>query len=89
MIHQISRKSFNFFDYSIQREGEEAFTALVENKNPKFIPGVVSRDKGGILFKTGIATVIKNIDTLPMPERQKFWNIPESERKNHDMYFLY
>ena len=32
-------------DYSIQREGEEAMTALVENKDPKTIPGVISRGK--------------------------------------------
>ena len=51
-------------DYSIQREGEEAFLALVENKNPQHIPGVVSRNKGGLLFKTGIAPVIKDIDSL-------------------------
>ena len=74
-------KTLTSIDYSIQREGEEAFTALVENKNPKLIPGVVSRDTGGILIKTGIAPVIKNIDTLPMPEREKFWNIPENEKK--------
>ena len=30
-------------DYSVQREGEEAMLALVENKDPKTIPGVVSR----------------------------------------------
>ena len=65
-------KTLTSIDYSVQREGEEAFTALVENKNPKFIPGVVSRDTGGILIKTGIAPVIKNIDTLPMPERENF-----------------
>ena len=69
------------------KEGEEAFTALVENKNPKFIPGVVSRDKGGILFKTGIAPVIKDIDNLPMPEK-KFWNIPENEKKNVDVSYV-
>ena len=60
----------------------------MENKNPKFIPGVVSRDKGGILFKTGIAPVIKNIDTLPMPEREKFWNIPDLLEKNVDVSYV-
>jgi len=74
-------------DYSIQREGEEAFTALVENKDPKTIPGVISRSKDS-LINNGIAPVIKDIDNLPMPEREKFWGIPKSERKNVDVSYI-
>ena len=74
-------------DYSIQREGEEAFTALVENKDPKTIPGVISRSKDS-LINNGIAPVIKDIDNLPMPEREKFWGIPKSEQKNVDVSYI-
>lgn len=75
-------------DYSVQREGEEAFLALVENKNPQHIPGVVSRDKGSLLFKTGIAPVIKDIDALPLPQRDKFWGIPREEWKKVDVSYV-
>jgi|TARA_B110001452_G_scaffold167892_1_gene140279 radical SAM superfamily enzyme YgiQ (UPF0313 family) len=74
-------------DYSIQREGEEALLALVENKNPRFIQGVVSRDGDG-LFKTGVAPVIKDINLLPLPERRKFWGIPTHEIKNIDVSYV-
>jgi radical SAM superfamily enzyme YgiQ (UPF0313 family) len=40
------------------------------------------------LFKTGIAPVIKDINILPMPEREKFWGIPESERKHVDVSYV-
>ena len=74
-------------DYSIQREGEEAMTALVENKDPKTIPGVISRGKES-LIDNGIAPVIKDIDNLPMPERNKFWGISKDERKNVDVSYI-
>ncbi len=80
-------KSLTSVDYSIQREGEEAMTALVENKDPKNIPGVVYRVKDS-LINNGIAPVIKDIDNLPMPERKKFWGIPEEERKNVDVSYI-
>ena len=64
-------------DYSIQREGEEAVYALVENKDPKKIPGVISRGPGSLIFN-GLAPIIKDVDNLPFPERDKFWGIPES-----------
>ena len=74
-------------DYSIQREGEEAFTALVENKDPAKIPGVISRGKK-FLINTGIAPVIENIDNLPLPEKKKFWGIPQSEHKDIDVSYI-
>ena len=80
-------KKLTSIDFSVQREGEEAFLALVENKDPKTIPGVISRDNGA-LFKTGIAPVIKDIDNLPMPEREKFWGIPEHEKKHVDVSYV-
>ena len=79
--------SLKSIDFCIQREGEEAFTALVENKDPKTIPGVISRGKN-TLINTGIAPVIKDIDSLPLPEKKKFWGIPESERQNVDVSYI-
>ena len=77
-------KTLTSIDYSIQREGEEAVFALVENKDPKTIPGVISRGTNS-LIDNGIAPVIKDIDILPFPEREKFWGIPELEKKNVDV----
>ncbi len=74
-------------DYSIQREGEEAVYALVENKDPKKIPGVISRGSGSLIFN-GLAPIIKDVDNLPFPERDKFWGIPESEKKNVDVSYI-
>ena len=62
-------KTLTSVDYSIQREGEEATFALVENKDPGKIPGVISRGKNG-LIDTGIAPIIKDIDNLPLNEKQ-------------------
>ena len=80
-------KTLTSVDYSIQREGEEATFALVENKDPGKIPGVISRGKNG-LVDTGIAPIIKDIDNLPLPERDQFWGIPESEKKNVDVSYI-
>ena len=74
-------------DYSIQREGEEAVFALVENKDPKTIPGVISRGKNS-LINNGIAPIIKDINALPFPEREKFWGVSESEKKNIDVSYI-
>ena len=74
-------------DYSIQREGEEAVYALVENKDPKKIPGVISRGSGSLIFN-GLAPIIKDVDGLPFPERDKLWGIPESEKKNVDVSYI-
>tara|TARA_E500000331_G_scaffold175027_1_gene168935 strand:+ start:327 stop:1769 length:1443 start_codon:yes stop_codon:yes gene_type:complete len=74
-------------DYSIQREGEEATLALVENKDPSKIPGVISRGKNG-LINTGIAPIIENIDKLPLPEKDKLWGIPQNEKKNVDVSYI-
>jgi len=80
-------KTLTSVDYSIRREGEEATFSLVENKDPRTIPGVISRGKNG-LIDNGIAPVIKDIDNLPFPERDKHWAIPESEKKNIDVSYI-
>ena len=74
-------------DFSVQREGEEAMLDLVENKDPKNIIGVISRNKNELNY-TGIAPIIKDIDNLPFPEREKFWNIPDNEKANVDVSYI-
>ena len=63
--HEILNK-LSSIDYSIQREGEHAMSALVEGRDPKNISGVVSRDENKLIYNFD-ADVIKNIDSLPLP----------------------
>ena len=74
-------------DYSVRREGEQAMLALVEGKDPANISGVVSRDAIG-LCNNGDASVIKNIDNLPFPEREKFWAITSEEKQTVDVSYI-
>ena len=80
-------KTLTSVDYSIQREGEEATFALVENKDSSTIPGVISRGKNGLIYN-GLAPVIKDIDNLTFPEKDKLWSIEKSERKNVDVSYI-
>jgi radical SAM superfamily enzyme YgiQ (UPF0313 family) len=74
-------------DYSIRREGEEAMLALVNGVDPRKISGVVSRDELGFC-NNGDANVIKSIDDLPFPERNKLYNISESEKPYVDVSYI-
>lgn len=74
-------------DYSVQREGEEAMLALVEGRNPLEISGVVSRGKTALNLN-GDADLIKNIDDLPFPEREKFWGLSDAEKKSVDVSYI-
>ena len=74
-------------DYSIQREGEEAMLSLVEGKSPENISGVVSRSSIG-LCNNGDANVIKTIDDLPYPEREKFWGIDSKLKNTVDVSYI-
>lgn len=76
-------------DYAIKREGEFATLALVNGDDPAKIPGVVSRTKfPGIFNDNGDAPVIKPLDMLPFPEREKFWGIPAEERVHVDVSYI-
>jgi anaerobic magnesium-protoporphyrin IX monomethyl ester cyclase len=75
-------------DYQCKREGEYAMLDLVNGKDPKTIPGIVSRTRFGTLNDNGDAPPIKNLDELPYPERFKFWGIPEEERKYVDVSYV-
>ena len=76
-------------DFAIKREGEFAMLDLVNGVEPSKISGVVSRTKfAGFLNDNGDAQVIKPVDQLPFPERNKFWKIPEEDRKYVDVSYL-
>ena len=74
-------------DYAVQREGEYATLQLVNGENPTKISGVTSRSKLG-LHHNGDATMIKNIDLLPFPERDKLWGLSDSEKKEVDVSYI-
>ena len=84
--HEILNKLLSV-DYSIQREGEHAMYELVDGKEPKNITGVVSRGQNGLIYNFD-ADVIKNIDNLPLPEREKFWGLSDDEKLMVDVSYI-
>ena len=84
--HEILNK-LPSIDYSIQREGEHAMCDLVEGKEPKNITGVVSRGENELIYNFD-ADVIKNIDDLPLPERDKFWGLSNDEKLMVDVSYI-
>ena len=60
---------------------------LVEGSDPKKISGVVSRGPEGLIFNFD-ADVIRNIDGLPFPEREKFWGLTEEEKLTVDVSYI-
>ena len=75
-------------DYTVRREGEMAMLSLVNGVNPKLISGVISRD-GSKLINLGDADVYKDIDSLPFPERDKFWAVDKEDVKSIDELHLF
>jgi len=84
--HEILNK-IQSIDYSIQREGEHAMCDLVDGKEPKNITGVVSRGENGLIYNFD-ADVIKNVDNLPLPEREKFWGLSDDEKLMVDVSYI-
>tara|TARA_B100000315_G_C14593325_1_gene597163 strand:+ start:2443 stop:3882 length:1440 start_codon:yes stop_codon:yes gene_type:complete len=74
-------------DFAIRREGEEALLALVEGQDPLMISGVISRE-GAAFCKNGDAEVIKSIDDLPFPERNKLYGISNEEKACVDVSYI-
>jgi anaerobic magnesium-protoporphyrin IX monomethyl ester cyclase len=74
-------------DYAVQREGEYASLKLVNGEDPAKISGVISR-KGLGFQNNGDADVIKNIDLLPFPERDKLWGLTDFEKKSVDVSYI-
>ena len=74
-------------DFSVLREGEEVMLNLVNEVPLQDIKGITYRDKKNKLINNGIAPVIKDIDNLPYPERDKFYGLTDQEKKSR--CFLY
>ncbi len=87
-------------DYVIRREGEYAMLDLVNGVDPETIPGVANRkgtaeEQGlkapGFIVANGHAPVIRQLDKLPYPERNKYWGangMMREERRHMDVSYI-
>ena len=80
-------KRLSAIDYSVKREGEMVMLDLVNGKNPEHIKGLGSRNIN-CGSDVGDSDVIKDIDLLPHPEREKFWGVTEEEIKKIDVSYI-
>lgn len=74
-------------DFAVRREGEYAMLGLVEGQDPSTIQGVALRGPSG-LASNGDAEVIRDIDGLPFPERDKFWGLTDEEKMAVDVSYI-
>lgn len=74
-------------DYAVSREGEQVMLDLVNDKDPKKIIGCASRTSLGSIHHAGDADVL-DIDTLPFPDRDNFWNITPEQKKTIDVSYV-
>lgn len=74
-------------DFAVAREGEMVMLDLVNGKDPKTIIGCATRNALGFIHHTGDADVL-DCDALPFPERDKFWNISDEQKKTIDVSYL-
>ena len=81
-------KRLTALDYSVMREGEMTMLALVNGQKPETIQGVVSRSGTNSLSISGDAEVISDVDSLPFPERDKFWGLTNEEKKTVDVSYI-
>lgn len=65
--------SLPFVDYSIIREGEQTTLSLANGEDIAEIKGISFRSAGGIV-SNGSSPIIRNLDEMPFPERDKFWS---------------
>jgi ribosomal peptide maturation radical SAM protein 1 len=81
MGHELHRQ-FPFVDYVCSGEAEESFPALVQrvfadtpmNGARPAIPGVVYRDRNGESVSSGGAEMIRDLDTLPVPDFSDYFH---------------
>lgn len=74
-------------DFAVRREGEFSLLALVDGKDPATIAGVVSRNGSG-LIQNGESDVIREVDSLPFPERDKFYGLTAEEIRAVDVSYI-
>jgi radical SAM superfamily enzyme YgiQ (UPF0313 family) len=80
-------KRLSALDYSVKREGEMVMLDLVNGKNPEHIKGLGARNIN-CGSDVGDSNVIKDIDLLPFPEREKFWGVTKEEIKKIDVSYI-
>jgi anaerobic magnesium-protoporphyrin IX monomethyl ester cyclase len=81
-----------FIDYSISREGEQTMLKLINNENLEQVQGLSYRKENKII-NNGTSPVIKPLDDLPFPEREKLWThggrpANEIEKINMDVSYI-
>jgi len=74
-------------DYSVKREGEMVMLDLVNGKNHEHIKGLGTRNIN-CGSDIGDSNVIKDIDLLPFPEREKFWGMTGEDIKKVDVSYI-
>lgn len=74
-------------DYAVSREGEKVMLDLVNGVEPRDIQGVSFVTEDGFLHHTGDAEVL-DCDTLPFPERDKFWGLTEEQKQRVDVSYI-
>jgi radical SAM superfamily enzyme YgiQ (UPF0313 family) len=74
-------------DFAVAREGEQVMLDLCNGKPVGEIQGLAYRNKLGFIQHSGDAEVL-DIDSLPFPERDKFWGITEEQKKTIDVSYV-
>ncbi len=80
--------SNNFIDFVITGEGEyamlELIKALEKNKDYSKIKNLVYR-KGEKIMKNKVRDLVKNLDDLPFPDKNLFYNVIPYTKKNYSI----
>jgi len=74
-------------DYTVSREGEYVMLDLVNGKDLKSIKGLSFRDEDGFIHNSGDSDAL-NIDTIPLPERDKLWGVSLEQKKMVDVSYV-
>ncbi|HUS49805.1 MAG TPA: radical SAM protein [Candidatus Paceibacterota bacterium] len=73
-------------NYAVSRDGEVAVLELISGNNPLYIKGLIFKDKGKTIDNGHADTVDYN--SIPFPERDKFWTIKEGEKEQVDISYV-
>lgn len=77
-------------DYAVRREGEVAMLDLVNGIAPNQIQGVVCRNNPFLILgeKLQDTLPIEDIDSLPMPERDRFLYVSDEDKSKIDVSYI-
>jgi radical SAM superfamily enzyme YgiQ (UPF0313 family) len=79
-------KTLSSIDYAVAREGEHVMLKLVNGDPIDLINGVLYV-KDGDVIDNGDADVL-DCDSLPFPEREKFWILTDAQKKQVDVSYI-